>query len=80
MLVLSRKIGQSIVVGEEITVVINRISGNRVSIAIEAPDHVRIMRGELAVVETDGAGEPHAQFSFDESKSPGSNAVAAGCD
>jgi carbon storage regulator len=80
MLVLSRKIGQSIVVGDGITVVVNRISGNRVSIAIEAPDHVRIMRGELAVVEMKDADQPNVQFPFDESKSPGSNAVAAGCD
>jgi carbon storage regulator len=78
MLVLSRKIGQSIVLGDEIVVVVNRISGNRVSIAIEAPDHVRIMRGELATFETLDAGGPNVQFSFEESKSPGSNALAAG--
>jgi carbon storage regulator len=50
MLVLSRKIGERLVItkdGVEITVVISRIAGNRVTIGIEAPDDVRIMRGEL---------------------------------
>ncbi len=47
MLVLSRKVGQRIVIGDNITLVVNRVSGNRVTLGIEAPDDVHIMRGEL---------------------------------
>ena len=47
MLVLSRKVGQRLVINDNITIVINRIAGNRVSIGIEAPNDVHIMRGEL---------------------------------
>jgi len=47
MLVLSRKLGERIVVGDNIQIVVNRITGNRVSIGIEAPDNVKIIRGEL---------------------------------
>jgi len=47
MLVLSRKLGERIVVGDNVEIVINRITGNRVSIGIEAPDDVKIIRGEL---------------------------------
>lgn len=47
MLVLSRKIGQRIVIGDNITIIVNRIAGNRVSIGIEAPEEVHIIRGEL---------------------------------
>lgn len=47
MLVLSRKVGQRLVIGDNITIVISRITGNRVQIGIEAPDDVHIMRGEL---------------------------------
>lgn len=47
MLVLSRKAGEQIVIGDNVTVVVSRVSGNRVSIGIEAPDDVKIIRGEL---------------------------------
>lgn len=47
MLVLSRKVGQRIVIGENITVVVSRLAGNRVMLAIEAPDDIHIIRGEL---------------------------------
>ncbi len=47
MLVLSRKSGQRIQIGDDITVEIRRIAGNRVTIALEAPKSVRILRGEL---------------------------------
>ena len=53
MLVLSRKEGERLVIGDNITVTINRISGNRVTVGIEAPREVRIVRGELTVVEED---------------------------
>ncbi len=47
MLVLSRKAGEKLVIGDDIVLTINRISGNRVAIGIEAPRDVRIVRGEL---------------------------------
>jgi carbon storage regulator len=47
MLVLSRKVGEELVIGENIRVVIHRVAGNRVTIGIEAPNDVRIIRGEL---------------------------------
>ena len=47
MLVLSRKIGEKLVIGDNITVVISRVAGNRVTLGIEAPNDVRIVRGEL---------------------------------
>ncbi len=52
MLVLSRKVGEKIVIGDNVTVVINRVVGNRVSVGIEAPADVRIVRGELAPIVT----------------------------
>jgi carbon storage regulator len=47
MLVLSRKVGERIHVGDNITIEIRRIAGNRVTIALAAPREVRILRGEL---------------------------------
>ena len=48
MLVLSRKIGDEILIGDNIRLVVNRISGNRVTIGIKAPEDVHIVRGELS--------------------------------
>ncbi len=47
MLVLSRKVGEQILIGNDIVVTVNRIDGNRVSIGIQAPTDVRIVRQEL---------------------------------
>jgi carbon storage regulator len=47
MLVLSRKVGERIHVGNDIILEIRRISGNRVTLALDAPRNVRILRGEL---------------------------------
>lgn len=47
MLVLSRKIGEKVVIGDGIVLVVKRILGQRVTFGIEAPEEVRIVRGEL---------------------------------
>ena len=47
MLVLSRKESEQLLIGDDIVLTINRISGNRVAIGIDAPRSVRIVRGEL---------------------------------
>lgn len=47
MLVLSRKEGEKLVIGEDIVITVNRIAGNRVAIGIDAPREVSIVRGEL---------------------------------
>jgi carbon storage regulator len=51
MLVLSRKEGERLVIGDNITIVVSKVSGNRVSIGIEAPRDVKIVRGELPELE-----------------------------
>jgi len=47
MLVLSRKVGERIHIGGDVFVEVRRVSGNRVTLAINAPQSVRILRGEL---------------------------------
>jgi carbon storage regulator len=47
MLVLSRKEGERIVIGDNITLIVSKVSGNRVTIGIEAPRDVKVVRGEL---------------------------------
>jgi carbon storage regulator len=47
MLVLSRKPGEKIHIGKDVTITLLEIQGNRVRIGIEAPDELPILRGEL---------------------------------
>lgn len=47
MLVLTRKASQKIHIGDNITVTVVRVDGNKVRIGIEAPHGVPIMREEL---------------------------------
>ena len=47
MLVLSRKLGEKVVIGGLITLTVVEIRGNQVRLTIDAPNHIRILRGEL---------------------------------
>lgn len=56
MLVLSRKEGEKLVIGDNITLVVSKISGNRVTLGIEAPVDVKIFRGELSQAASEPGG------------------------
>jgi carbon storage regulator len=47
MLVLSRKVGERVWIGENIAVTIVKVSGNGVRIGIEAPTELPVIREEL---------------------------------
>lgn len=47
MLVLTRKVGERLRIGEDIVVEILRMKGNQVRIGIDAPREVPIVRDEL---------------------------------
>ena len=48
MLVLSRKPGEKVVIGDAITLTVVALSRNTVRIGIDAPAHIRILRDEIA--------------------------------
>lgn len=48
MLVLSRKIGQRILIGDQVTVTLVKVGRSGVRIGVEAPPETPIMREELA--------------------------------
>jgi len=47
MLILSRKVGERIRIGDAIEVVVQRVCGERVTLGLAAPQSVKILRGEL---------------------------------
>lgn len=49
MLVVSRKIGQRILIGDKITVTVVKVGSGGVRIGVEAPAEMAIIREELAV-------------------------------
>ena len=51
MLVLTRKPAETIRIGEDIVIKVIKTAKGTVKIGIEAPSHIRVMRGELVEVE-----------------------------
>lgn len=49
MLVLSRKVGESLVINGELEMRIIEISGDKVRVGIEAPKNYRVLRKELCM-------------------------------
>lgn len=47
MLILQRKKGESIQIGDDIIISISEVSGDRVKLAIDAPLSVAVLRSEL---------------------------------
>ena len=62
MLVLSRKLNETIVIDGDIRITVVGIRGNQVRLGIEAPDPVGIFREELcaSVGAVEGCGGPSA--------------------
>lgn len=53
MLVLSRREGEVLMIGDDIRVQVFRLANGRVTIGVHAPDDVKILRGEIAVDDSE---------------------------
>ena len=49
MLILTRKIGETVMIGEEVTVTVLGVKGNQVRLGINAPKNVTVHREEIFV-------------------------------
>jgi len=61
MLVLTRKVGESVQINEEVTVTLVQVKGRQIRLGIKAPRHVKIFRTEL--LEDESAANNRDDFS-----------------
>ncbi len=64
MLVLSREVGEKILIGKDVTLTVVSIEGNRIKLAIKAPLHTTVLREELQSASEAGAGHPARPLSI----------------
>ena len=64
MLVLTRKIGEKVMIGDDVTVTILGLFGNHVRLGINAPKSVDIHREEIYVkIRNDDEGDSNAAIA-----------------
>ena len=66
MLSLRRKEGQSITIGEDVTVVVAKISPGKVTLHIAAPQTIQILRDDAKKIREPNGAEPDADRRFIE--------------
>jgi carbon storage regulator len=67
MLVLSRKKNESIVINDEITIVVVEIRGDKVRLGVEAPREVPVHRSEVyEAIQRSQNGEPKVETTENE--------------
>ncbi|MDR2215678.1 MAG: carbon storage regulator CsrA [Nevskiaceae bacterium] len=47
MLILTRRVGESVMIGDEVTVTVLGVKGNQVRLGVNAPKHVSVHREEI---------------------------------
>lgn len=69
MLVLSRKIGEEVIIDDCIRVKVIEVRGKRVRLGIEAPEFIAIVRGELTASQDEESIEVEACSSIKQRRS-----------
>lgn len=61
MLILTRRVGETVMIGDEVTVTVLRVKGNQVRLGVNAPKSVSVQREEIfhRIKREDGADGEH---------------------
>jgi carbon storage regulator len=70
MLILTRRVGESVVIGEDVTVTVLGVKGNQVRIGINAPKTVAVHREEIFERIKNGQGAGDRSTSDEPSTAP----------
>ena len=72
MLILTRRVGETVMIGNDVTVTVLGVKGNQVRVGINAPKTIAVHREEIyerikreqeGNSENDGESEPSAEFA-----------------
>ena len=68
MLVISRRVGESITIGNDVVVKVVALSGNQIRLGITAPREVRVLREEIfnAIQEENRAAAPDSNRRLED--------------
>jgi len=69
MLILTRRVGESVVIGEDVTVTVLGVKGNQVRIGINAPKTVSVHREEIFERIKSGTGRAEGESGSNEEPS-----------
>ena len=62
MLILTRRVGETVMIGNDVTVTVLGVKGNQVRIGINAPKNVAVHREEIFErIEREQQGEPQGE-------------------
>lgn len=62
MLILTRRVGETVMIGEEVSVTILGVKGNQVRVGINAPKNVAVHREEIFErIKSEGSDEPQSR-------------------
>ncbi len=67
MLILTRRIGETLVIGDDVTVTILGVKGNHIRLGINAPKEVSIHREEIYLrIQHENLGQNDAPVDYEE--------------